>query len=82
MKTIALLALPLLVSFCAGPVSAEMLLDTGPGPATPIGYGVYGPNSPYGSATGSRFSSLAGEFTIDDVWTINSVQGWMAALRR
>jgi hypothetical protein len=56
---------------------ADVLLDTGAGPDTPVGYGVYGLNSPYGQ--GRFFASLAGEFTNSQAWTVNSVAGWLAA---
>jgi hypothetical protein len=58
-------------------VHADVLLNTGPGPNTPIGYAVYGPDSYYGG--GTAFQSLAGEITVTQPWVINSVLGWMAA---
>jgi hypothetical protein len=59
-----------------GTARANLLLDTGSGPNTPIGYIVSGPNSPYGPL---GVQSLAGEFTTNQVWDIGSIQGWMAA---
>ena len=67
----------LAATLSCGIVHADILLDTGPGPSDPAGYPVYGPNSPYGNGQG--YQSLAGEFTINQSWTISSLSGWMAA---
>jgi hypothetical protein len=76
-KRITTIAGIAIAALSAAAAHATVLLDTGPGPATAMGYGVYGTNSPYGQ--GQYFQSLAGEFTTGKSWTIDSVQGWMAA---
>ena len=73
------ISLALLLPLWTGVAHADMLLDTGPGRNSPIGYSVNGPNSPYSIALGGNTESLAGEFTTSQDWTINSVTGWMAA---